>query len=177
MGRLEEQDFDEKRLARRQRRKRSQLIALIILLSTVILIGVACAFGIHAINKYLGAKKVQQEEAAAIASSENENIVIETPSDETTEPVEMTENDVLEEIVNGCVNELTLEEKAALPALYATLGERFKNLDDWSMYIITAYDGVEAAINRKADKNRKIYNGMMKTYFYSFMGKKPGKKQ
>ena len=70
-----------------------------------------------------------------------------------------------------------LEEKAALPALYATLGERFKNLDDWSMYIITAYDGVEAAINRKADKNRKIYNGMMKTYFYSFMGKKPGKKQ
>lgn len=113
MGRLEEQDFDEKRLARRQRRKRSQLIALIILLSTVILIGVACAFGIHAINKYLGAKKVQQEEAAAIASSENENIVIETPSDETTEPVEMTENDVLEEIVNGCVNELTLEEKVA----------------------------------------------------------------
>ena len=70
-----------------------------------------------------------------------------------------------------------LEEKAALPALYATLGERFKNLDDWSMYIITAYDGVEAAINRKAEKNRKIYNGMMKTYFYSFMGKKPGKKQ
>ncbi len=69
-----------------------------------------------------------------------------------------------------------LEEKAALPALYATLGERFMNLDDWSMYIITAYDGVEAAINRKADKNRKIYNGMMKTYFYSFMGKKPGKK-
>ena len=69
-----------------------------------------------------------------------------------------------------------LEEKAALPALYATLGERFKNLDDWSMYIITAYDGVETAINRKADKNRKIYNGMMKTYFYSFMGKKPGKK-
>ena len=69
-----------------------------------------------------------------------------------------------------------LEEKAALPALYATLGERFKNLDDWSMYIITAYDGVESAINRKADKNRKIYNGMMKTYFYSFMGKKPGKK-
>lgn len=69
-----------------------------------------------------------------------------------------------------------LEEKAALPKLYATLGDRFKNLEDWSMYIITAYDGVEAAINRKADKNRKIYNGMMKTYFYSFMGKKPGKK-
>lgn len=69
-----------------------------------------------------------------------------------------------------------LEEKAALPALYGTLGERFASLDDWSMFIITAYDGVENAMKRKADKNRKIYNGMMKTYFYSFMGKKPGKK-
>ena len=78
--------------------------------------------------------------------------------------------------IDSILGEMPLEEKAALPKLYATLGDRFKNLEDWSMYIITAYDGVEAAINRKADKNRKIYNGMMKTYFYSFMGKKPGKK-
>lgn len=69
-----------------------------------------------------------------------------------------------------------LEEKEALPALYKTLGDRFAMLDDWSMFIITSFDGVENAINRKADKNRKIYNGMIKTYFYSFMGKKPGKK-
>ena len=26
----------------------------------------------------------------------------------------------------------------------------------------------------KADKNRKIYNGMMKTYYYQFIGPKPG---
>lgn len=69
-----------------------------------------------------------------------------------------------------------LEEKEALPALYGTLGERFSLLEDWSMFIISSYDGVEAAMKRKADKNRKIYNGMIKTYFYSFMGKKPGKK-
>lgn len=69
-----------------------------------------------------------------------------------------------------------LEEKADLPKLYGILGERFAALDDWSMFIITAYDGVETAIKKKADKNRKIYNGMMKTYFYSFMGKKPNKK-
>lgn len=68
-----------------------------------------------------------------------------------------------------------IEEKANLPVLYGTLGERFARLEDWSMFIITSYDGVESAIKRKADKNRKIYNGMMKTYFYSFMGKKPGK--
>lgn len=69
-----------------------------------------------------------------------------------------------------------LEEKAALPALYKTLGERYAALDDWSMFIISSYDGVENSIGRKADKNRKIYNGMLKTYFYSFMGNKPGKK-
>lgn len=66
-----------------------------------------------------------------------------------------------------------LEEKEALPALYGTIGERFKNLDSWSMYLITAYEQAERDIGRKADKNRKIYNGMMKTYYYQFMGPKP----
>ncbi len=70
-----------------------------------------------------------------------------------------------------------LEDKAALPALYGTLGERFKALDDWSLFMITSYENAESAIGRKADKNRKIYNGMMKTYFYSFMGKKPEKRR
>lgn len=66
-----------------------------------------------------------------------------------------------------------LEEKEALPALYRTLGERFAALDRWSAYVITAYDGIEKDFGRKADKNRKIYNGMMKTYFYEFRGPKP----
>ena len=59
-----------------------------------------------------------------------------------------------------------LEEKENLPAIYQSLGKRFKALDDWSMYLITAWEDAEKAIGRKADKNRKIYNGMMKTYFY-----------
>lgn len=66
-----------------------------------------------------------------------------------------------------------LEEKAALPALYRTIGERFAALDAWSMYLITAYEQAEKDIGRKADKNRKLYNGMMKTYYYQFMGPKP----
>lgn len=69
-----------------------------------------------------------------------------------------------------------LEEKKDLPRLYATIGERFRALDSWSMYLITAYEGAEHDIGRKADKNRKIYNGMMKTYFYQFMGPKPPKR-
>lgn len=66
-----------------------------------------------------------------------------------------------------------LEEKEALPALYHTIGERFCSLDGWSMYLITAYEQAERDIGRKADKNRKIYNGMMKTYYYQFLGPKP----
>ena len=66
-----------------------------------------------------------------------------------------------------------IEEKANLPALYREIGERFAALDAWSMYLITSYEDAQKYIGRKADKNRKIYNGMLKTYFYQFMGPKP----
>nr|WP_330371030.1 class I SAM-dependent RNA methyltransferase [Butyrivibrio sp. AE2005] len=64
-------------------------------------------------------------------------------------------------------------EKEILPQLYKTIGERYKSLDAWSMYLITGYEQAEKYIGKKADKNRKIYNGMIKTYFYQFMGPKP----
>ncbi|WP_394525091.1 class I SAM-dependent RNA methyltransferase [Lacrimispora sp. JR3] len=70
-----------------------------------------------------------------------------------------------------------LEEKKDLPELYRQIGERYKALDAWSLYMITAYEDAEKYIGRKADKNRKIYNGMMKTYFYQFMGPKPPKRK
>ena len=54
-----------------------------------------------------------------------------------------------------------IEDKKNLPELYKTIGERFAALDSWSAYIITAYEDTER------------YNGMMKTYFYQFMGPKP----
>ena len=60
--------------------------------------------------------------------------------------------------------------------LYREIGESYKGLDRWSMYLITAYDKAENDIGRKADKNRKIYNGMMKTYYYQFLGPRPPKK-
>lgn len=70
-----------------------------------------------------------------------------------------------------------LEDKEDLPELYTTIGEVYKNLDAWSMYMITSYADAERYVGRKADKNRKIYNGMIKTYFYQFMGAKPPKKE
>lgn len=70
-----------------------------------------------------------------------------------------------------------IEDKKDLPALYKQIGERFKALDSWSMYLITSYEDTEKCIGRKADKNRKIYNGMMKTYYYQFMGPKPPRRK
>lgn len=70
-----------------------------------------------------------------------------------------------------------IEEKENLPLLYKQIGDTFKSLDTWSYYIITSYDDIEKYIGRKANKNRKIYNGMMKTYYYTFSGPRPPKKE
>lgn len=70
-----------------------------------------------------------------------------------------------------------LQEKEELFELYHTIGERFRRLDDWSLYLITSYEQAQEAIGLKAQKNRKIYNGMMKTYFYQFPGPKPPRRE
>ena len=70
-----------------------------------------------------------------------------------------------------------LEDKADLPVLYTQIGQAYQRLDSWSMFLITSYTDTEKYIGRKADKNRKIYNGMLKTYFYQFLGPKPPKKR
>lgn len=69
-----------------------------------------------------------------------------------------------------------LEERKALPELYHEIGEAYRRLDSWSMYLITSYDQTEHDIGRRADKNRKIYNGMLKTYVYQYLGPKPPRK-
>lgn len=69
-----------------------------------------------------------------------------------------------------------LEEKEALPALYKEMGRTFNALDSWSYYIITSYEEAQKYIGKEANKNRKIYNGMIKTYFLQYLGAKPPKK-
>ncbi len=69
-----------------------------------------------------------------------------------------------------------LEDKAALPGLYREMGEAFARLDSWSEYVITSYEDAEKYIGKKAAKNRKIYNGMIKAYYYQFPGPRPPKR-
>ncbi|MDO4168279.1 MAG: class I SAM-dependent RNA methyltransferase [Lachnospiraceae bacterium] len=70
-----------------------------------------------------------------------------------------------------------LEEKEQLPELYRQIGQAFEPLDTWSKYVITSYEDAEKYIGKKANKNRKIYNGMLKTYYYQFLGPKPPRKR
>ena len=69
-----------------------------------------------------------------------------------------------------------LEDKKMLPDLYRQIGQVYQGLDSWSMFLITSYEDAERYIGRKADKNRKIYNGMIRTYYYQYLGPKPPRK-
>ncbi len=66
-----------------------------------------------------------------------------------------------------------LEDKETLPKIYREFGKSYEKLDTWSAYMITSYEETEKYFGKQATKNRKIYNGMIKTYFYQYMGPKP----
>jgi putative N6-adenine-specific DNA methylase len=68
-----------------------------------------------------------------------------------------------------------LGDDAGIPRLYREIGKGFKRHDTWSLYLITSYENAQKDIGKRADKNRKIYNGMLKTYYYQFMGPRPPK--
>ncbi len=70
-----------------------------------------------------------------------------------------------------------LEDEKSLPKIYSEIGQSMDWLDTWSYYIITAYGDAERHIGKKASKNRKIYNGMIKTYLYIYEGPKPAGKR
>lgn len=60
--------------------------------------------------------------------------------------------------------------------LYRSMGEIFLRLDAWSFFIITAHPEFEVLLGRKASKNRKLYNGNIKCYFYEYFGPLPPRK-
>ena len=54
--------------------------------------------------------------------------------------------------------------------------ETFEKLPDWSLYLITSLPGFEYAFGKKADKNRKLFNGKIECRLYQYLGKEPPKK-
>lgn len=69
-----------------------------------------------------------------------------------------------------------LSDLKAVENLYRDMGKVFSKLETWSFYIITSHEEFERFFGRKADKKRKLYNGMMRTDFYQFFGPKPPKR-
>ena len=68
-----------------------------------------------------------------------------------------------------------LGDEESVHKLYAQMGKTFKKLDKWSYYIMTSNEEFEKHFNKKADKKRKIYNGMLKCNIYQYFGQRPPK--
>lgn len=68
-----------------------------------------------------------------------------------------------------------MSDASRVEKLYTHMGEVFLNLDSWSFFIFTAYNDFERLFGRRADKNRKLYNGNIKCYYYQYWPKKTRK--
>ena len=52
--------------------------------------------------------------------------------------------------------------------LYREIGEHFRALAPWQVYVITSHPGFERLYGKRADKVRKLYNGMLPCYLYQY---------
>ena len=70
-----------------------------------------------------------------------------------------------------------LEDTDTVKMLYKQLGYTFRKLKNWSYYLITSYEDFENEFGQEATKRRKLYNGMLKSNLYQYIGPKPPKKK
>lgn len=56
--------------------------------------------------------------------------------------------------------------------LYRKMGQHFKTLEPWQIYIISSHEEFERLYGRRADKVRKLYNGMIKCNYYQYFKKR-----
>ena len=78
-------------------------------------------------------------------------------------------------ICNPPYGQRMLEQQSA-QRLYAALGRHVKFADGWKKYIITSEPEFEHYFGRRADKKRKLYNGMIKCDYYMYLGGRATKK-
>lgn len=95
------------------------------------------------VDKYIVFEKKPVEEFAF--PSEKGTVIVNPPYGERLEDVEYAEN------------------------LYKAMGNIFKKRANWSYFMISPHQDFEKLFGRKANKNRKIYNGKIKCYYYSYL--------
>lgn len=150
MSDLELQNED-KREFRRKRRMRNQILAYVSVLIVLALMGVGVFFTIKAGSSLL-AQKQQEKEALVLASeevsetadvSEEEISETETTVEETSTVVEeYTEEDLLEEVVESCISEMSLEDRVA--GLFIISPEQLTGVDR----AVKAGDGTKEALEK-----------------------------
>ncbi len=128
MARIDERDLDELRLVRRQKRKKAELTAYIILITICVLVFAGAAFLIHYLSGKVKDRRVEQqaEVAAEVEAAEEESAVIETP-EESQEAIEYTEEDILSEIIEGVLAEESIEDKVS--GLFIVTPEQLTGVD------------------------------------------------
>ena len=72
-------------------------------------------------------------------------------------------------ICNPPYGQRMMEQKSA-QRLYADLGRHLKFADGWKKYVITSEPEFEHYFGKRADKKRKLYNGMIKCDYYMYLG-------
>ena len=70
-----------------------------------------------------------------------------------------------------------LSDQRQVELVYKMMGQSFGRLDTWSKYILTSHENFEQCYGSKSTKNRKLYNGRIKTYFYQYFGPRPPRRK
>lgn len=70
-------------------------------------------------------------------------------------------------ICNPPYGQRMMEQQSA-QRLYAALGRHLKFADGWKKYVITSEPEFEHYFGKRADKKRKLYNGMIKCDYYMY---------
>ncbi|HYG60314.1 MAG TPA: class I SAM-dependent RNA methyltransferase [Symbiobacteriaceae bacterium] len=64
-----------------------------------------------------------------------------------------------------------LGEREEVEDLYRALGRMTRQLQEWSVFVITAHKEFERFYGRRADKKRKLYNGRIECDLYQYHGR------
>jgi putative N6-adenine-specific DNA methylase len=68
-------------------------------------------------------------------------------------------------------------EKEMLNTLYKHMGNTKKKLESWDFNILTSFEPFEKVFGLKSTKNRKLYNGKIKCYYYQYFDNEKIKNQ
>ena len=63
--------------------------------------------------------------------------------------------------------------KNQISKLYRDMGSIFRNLDTYSIYVLTSHEEFETLYGKNADRRRKLYNGRIKVDYYQYQGPRP----